>query len=62
MLMFASVHAFNYVMLIYALFIQGFGSIFEFYGYIKTKNILVPFLCHLLTDEFIILLVLLGLG
>ena len=62
MLMFASMHAFNYVMLIYAVFIQGLGSIFEFYGYIKTKNIIVPFLCHLLTDEFILLMVLLGLA
>lgn len=62
MLMFASMHAFNYVMLIYAVFIQGFGSIFEFYGYIKTKNIIVPFLSHLFTDEFILLMVLLGLA
>lgn len=62
MLMFASMHAFNYVMLIYAVFIQGLGSIFEFYGYIKTKNIIVPFLCHLFTDEFILLMVLLGLS
>lgn len=62
MLMFASMHAFNYVMLIYAVFIQGFGSIFEFYGYIKTKNIIVPFLSHLFTDEFILLMVLLGLS
>lgn len=62
MLMFASMHAFNYVMLIYAVFIQGLGSIFEFYGYIKTKNIIVPFLSHLFTDEFILLMVLLGLS
>lgn len=62
MLMFASMHAFNYVMLIYAVFIQGLGSIFEFYGYIKTKNIIVPFLSHLFTDEFILLMVLLGLA
>ena len=56
MVMFASLHAYNPIMFIFALCIQGFGSIFEFYGYIKTKNILVPFLCHLLTDEFIFII------
>ena len=61
-LIFSSMHAYNYVMFLYALIIQGLGTIFEFYGYIKTKNIIVPFLCHLLTDEFILLITLLGLG
>jgi hypothetical protein len=61
MVMFASVHAFNPVMFIFALCIQGFGSIFEFYGYIKTKNLIVPYLLHLLTDEFVFILIVLGL-
>ena len=61
MAMFASLHAYNYVMLIYALFIQGFGSIFEFIGYIKTKNIIVSYITHLCTDVLIISLALLGL-
>ena len=60
MLMFASMHAYNPIMFIFALCIQGLGSIFEFYGYIKTKNIMVPYLCHLLTDEFIFLIKILG--
>ena len=60
MLMFASMHVYNPNMFIFALCIQGLGSIFEFYGYIKTKNILVPYLCHLLTDEFIFLIAMLG--
>ena len=60
MLMFASIHAYNPIMFIFALCIQGFGSIFEFYGYIKTKNIMVSYLCHLLTDEFIFIIALLG--
>ena len=60
MLMFASMHAYNPIMFIFALCIQGLGSIFEFYGYIKTKNIMVPYLCHLLTDEFIFLIKMLG--
>ena len=48
--------------LISVLVIQGFGSIFELYGYIKTKNIFVPYLSHLLTDAFIFILMLMGLG
>ena len=60
MLMFASLHAFNPIMFIFALFMQGFGSIFEFYAYIKTKNVLVSYLCHLFTDEFVYLIALLG--
>ena len=61
MVMFACFHAYNPTMLIFALFVQGFGSIFEFYGYIKTKNILVPYLTHLLTDEIIFIIALLGI-
>ena len=60
MIMFASLHAYNPIMFIFALCIQGVGSIFEFYGYIKTKNIMVPYLCHLLTDEFIFIITILG--
>lgn len=50
MLFFASLHAYNWNMFVYAIFIQGFGSIFEFIGYIKTKNILVSYITHMLTD------------
>ena len=60
MVMFASIHAYNPIMFIFALFIQGVGSIFEFVGYIKTKNILVSYLCHLLTDEFIFIITMIG--
>lgn len=42
--------------------IQGIGSIFELYGYLKTKNLFVPYLSHLLTDAFVFILILLGLG
>ena len=60
MMMFAAMHAYSVVMFIFALFIQGLGSIFEFIGYIKTKNILVSYITHLCTDVFIFLLVLFG--
>lgn len=62
MAMFASLHAYNWVMFIYALFIQGFGSIFEFFAYIKTKNIIVSYITHYCTDAFIFAMLLLGLG
>lgn len=46
--------------LLSVLVIQGLGSIFELYGYIKTKNVFVPYLCHLLTDAFIFAIALIG--
>ena len=48
--------------LLSVLVIQGFGSIFELYGYIKTKNVFVPYLCHLLTDGIIFLMMLIGMA
>ncbi|WP_407454182.1 type II CAAX prenyl endopeptidase Rce1 family protein [Methanobrevibacter sp.] len=48
--------------IIYALLIPGLGSIFELYGYVKTKNLFVPYLCHLLTDVSLFLLMLLRGG
>ncbi len=57
MFIFASMHAYSFITLIFAIFVQGFGSIFEFYGYIKTKNVFVSYLTHLITDVFIFLLV-----
>ena len=43
------------------IFIQGFGSIFEIYGYLKTKNLFVSYITHLLTDGIIFILILIGL-
>ena len=61
MVLFACIHAYDFKMLIFALFIQGFGSIFEFIGYIKTKNILISYITHLCTDVFIYMIVIMGL-
>ena len=47
-------------MFLFALAIQGFGSIFEFIGYIKTKNILISYITHLCTDIFIYSIVIIG--
>lgn len=62
MLFFASLHAFDFTMLIFAIFVQGFGSIFEFYGYIKTKNIFISYITHFCTDAFIFALALMGVA
>lgn len=51
-----------YTTLISSLALQGFGTIFELYGYIRTKNVLVPYISHLLTDGIIFILVMLGLA
>ena len=42
------------------LLLQGFGSVFEVYGYVKTKNLFVPYLSHFFTDALIFALILLG--
>ena len=49
-----------YLTLASVLAIQGFGTIFEMYGYIRTKNIFVPYISHLLTSATVFIVVLLG--
>lgn len=46
--------------IISVLILQGLGSIFEVYGYLKTKNLFVPYISHLLTDALIFILVMFG--
>lgn len=41
------------------LLVQGFGSIFEYYAYLKTKNILVSYLIHLIQDLIPVVMILL---
>ena len=36
--------------IIQILLLQGFGSIFEFLGYLKTKNLAIPIIIHLLIN------------
>ncbi len=60
MVFFAFLHSANLITFLFALCVQGVGSIFEFIGYIKTKNILVSYITHLCTDVFIFLMPLLG--
>lgn len=42
------------------LLLQGFGSMFEMYGYLKTKNLFVPYLSHLLIDAVSFIIIILG--
>lgn len=51
----------GYNTLISVLLLQGMGSIFEMYGYIKTKNIFVPYLSHILTDAVAFIAIMIGL-
>ena len=48
MLFFASLHSVTLNNLIFSIFVQGFGSIFEYIGYIKTKNVFIAYTTHLL--------------
>lgn len=61
MIFFGLLHAMDTKSIISVLLLQGAGSIFEFYGYIKTKNILISYITHLCTDVFLFALVILGL-
>ena len=60
MVFFAFLHVMDLKSVVSCLLLQGFGSIFEFIGYIKTKNILISYITHLCTDAFIFALILMG--
>ncbi len=62
MLGFAYLHALDPKFLLYAFCMQGLGSIFEFIGYIKTKNILISYITHLCTDVFIFAMIIMGVA
>lgn len=50
MIAFGTAHAGTYGTLLQVLLIQGLGSIFDLYAYIKTKNVLVSYIAHVLFD------------
>ena len=62
MAFFAFLHAIELKYFLYAFCMQGLGSIFEFIGYIKTKNIVISYITHLGTDVFIFLLIIIGVA
>lgn len=60
MVFFAFLHVVDLHSVVSCLVMQGFGSIFEFFGYIKTKNIVVSYITHLCTDVFIFIAIIMG--
>ncbi len=60
MVFFGFLHVMDVESIVGSLLLQGAGSIFEFYGYIKTKNILISYITHLCTDVFIFIIIILG--
>ena len=60
MVFFGFLHAMDVKSILSVLLLQGAGSIFEFYGYIKTKNILISYITHLCTDAFLFILIIMG--
>ena len=57
LLCFAMIHATTYNSIVQILLLQGVASIFCFYNYLKTKNILTSYLQHLLLDAVPFILV-----
>jgi membrane protease YdiL (CAAX protease family) len=61
MMFFALLHLSDLHSIVSVIVLQGFGTIFEFYGYLKTKNIFISYLTHLLTDLSLFIIMLIGL-
>jgi len=61
MMFFALLHLSDLHSIVSVIVLQGFGTIFEFYGYLKTKNIFISYLTHLLTDLTLFIIMLIGL-
>ena len=58
---FGAIHSIDGTNIISVLIIQGAGLVFHLYAYLKTKNLFVSYLSHLMTDAFVTLLMILGM-
>ncbi len=58
---FGLMHASDISLIPSVIIIQGFGSIFEFLAYFRSKNLLMSYLTHLITDVCIFILTMAGL-
>ena len=58
---FALIHLEPNVSLLSVLLIQGLGSLFHLYVYLKTKNLFASYLSHLMTDAFVLIMAMLGI-
>ena len=61
MVFFALIHLEPGVSLLSVLLIQGLGSLFHLYVYLKTKNLFASYLSHLMTDAFVLIMAMLGI-
>lgn len=61
LIFFGLIHLEPTVSIISVLVVQGAGSIFHLYVYLKTKNLFVSYLSHLMTDASVLILIMLGL-
>ncbi|WP_405294493.1 type II CAAX prenyl endopeptidase Rce1 family protein [Methanobrevibacter sp.] len=61
LIFFGLMHLEPTVSIISVLLIQGVGSIFHLYVYLKTKNLFVSYLSHLMTDSIVTILTIIGL-
>ena len=58
---FALIHLEPGVSLLSVLLIQGLGSIFHLYVYLKSKNLFASYLSHLMTDAIVLIMAMLGI-
>ena len=58
---FALIHLEPNVSLLSVLLIQGLGSLFHLYVYLKTKNLFASYLSHLMTDAIVLIMAMLGI-
>ena len=58
---FALIHLEPGVSLLSVLLIQGLGSLFHLYVYLKTKNLFASYLSHLMTDAIVLIMAMLGI-
>lgn len=61
LIFFGMIHAIDGSSIIAAVVIQGFGSVFHLYAYLKTKNLFISYLSHLMTDAILIIMTLMGI-
>ena len=58
---FGLIHLEPGVSIISVLLIQGLGSIFHLYAYLKTKNLITSYIAHLMTDAIVLIISMLGI-
>ena len=58
---FALIHLEPGVSLLSVLLIQGLGSIFHLYVYLKSKNLFASYLSHLMTDAIVLIIAMFGI-